>query len=78
MKKLEVSARQIRKESEGFFMKKSQILPNTSRLGDLQAEFDLYQMKHFPKRSSAFFALELCGEAGELANLEKKKLERSQ
>ena len=53
-------------------MKKSKILPNTSKLVGLQADFDLYQKKHFPKRSSAFFALELCGEAGELANLEKK------
>lgn len=38
----------------------------------LQAEFDMYQKNAFPERGPAFFALELNGEAGELANLEKK------
>ncbi len=32
----------------------------------------VYQKDHFPERSPEFFALELCGEAGEVANLEKK------
>jgi NTP pyrophosphatase (non-canonical NTP hydrolase) len=41
-------------------------------LARLQREFDEYQRRAFPARSSSFFALELCGEAGELANLEKK------
>ena len=38
----------------------------------LQTEFDRYQRKGFPERGPNFFALELNGEAGELANLEKK------
>lgn len=38
----------------------------------LQREFDRYQRCAFPDRPSRFFSLELCGEAGELANLEKK------
>lgn len=41
-------------------------------LARLQREFDAYQRQAFPVRPSEFFALELCGEAGELANLEKK------
>ncbi len=41
-------------------------------LGALQAEFHRYQTAAFPHRSSRFFALELAGETGELANLEKK------
>lgn len=53
-------------------MKNSQILPDSSKLRALQDDFDRYQKKHFPIRPSTFFALELCGEAGELANLEKK------
>lgn len=43
-----------------------------SGLGALQAEFHRYQTAAFPHRSSRFFALELAGETGELANLEKK------
>ncbi|MGI9628725.1 MAG: hypothetical protein ACR2QM_17960 [Longimicrobiales bacterium] len=39
---------------------------------NLQAEFQRYQEAAFPPRSSRFFALELAGETGELANLEKK------
>ncbi len=39
----------------------------------LQEEFDRYQRAAFPKRGVNFFALELNGEAGELANLEKKE-----
>ncbi|MBN2327276.1 MAG: hypothetical protein JXR73_08975 [Candidatus Omnitrophica bacterium] len=38
----------------------------------LQNEFDRYQREAFPVRGPNFFALELNGEAGELANLEKK------
>lgn len=38
----------------------------------LQAEFRLYQAAAFPSRPPRFFALELAGETGELANLEKK------
>ncbi len=41
-------------------------------LRTLQAEFRRYQEAAFPRRPSRFFALELAGETGELANLEKK------
>ncbi len=41
-------------------------------LRKVQKEFDKYQKKYFPKRSPEFFCLELNGEAGELANFEKK------
>lgn len=41
-------------------------------LRTLQAEFRRYQDAAFPERPSRFFALELAGETGELANLEKK------
>lgn len=39
----------------------------------LQAEFGRYQQRAFPEREARFFALELAGETGELANLEKKE-----
>lgn len=39
---------------------------------DIQSAFREYQDKHFIQRTPEFFCLELCGEAGELANLEKK------
>jgi NTP pyrophosphatase (non-canonical NTP hydrolase) len=42
-------------------------------LQSVQQSFDAYQSAHFPKRTPEFFCLELCGEAGELANLEKKR-----
>jgi NTP pyrophosphatase (non-canonical NTP hydrolase) len=42
-------------------------------LRTLQEEFLAYQRSSFPDREPRFFALELCGEAGELANLEKKE-----
>ena len=42
-------------------------------LNELQALFKQYQAAAFPARSPEFFCLELCGEAGELANLEKKR-----
>ncbi len=41
-------------------------------LAALQREFEQYQARAFPVRGPNFFALELNGEAGELANLEKK------
>jgi NTP pyrophosphatase (non-canonical NTP hydrolase) len=41
-------------------------------LGPVQAGFDAYQRACFPARPPEFFALELNGEAGELANDEKK------
>ncbi len=43
-----------------------------SGLRALQAEFRRYQRAAFPQRPPRFFALELAGETGELANLEKK------
>jgi NTP pyrophosphatase (non-canonical NTP hydrolase) len=39
----------------------------------VQAEFDEYQKKYFTERPPEFFCLELNGEAGELANAEKKR-----
>ncbi len=42
-------------------------------LNGLQELFDQYQREAFQARSPEFFCLELCGEAGELANLEKKR-----
>ncbi len=48
-------------------------LPNSyDGLRLLQEEFRRYQVAAFPFRPSRFFALELAGETGELANLEKK------
>lgn len=44
-----------------------------SHLTLIQTLFDNYQNASFTKRPPEFFCLELCGEAGELANLEKKK-----
>lgn len=38
----------------------------------IQSSFDKYQNECFDSRSPEFFCLELNGEAGELANLEKK------
>lgn len=46
--------------------------PEVIGLSEIQKEFDVYQNQAFETRQSNFFALELCGEAGELANLEKK------
>ncbi|MBK7412467.1 MAG: hypothetical protein IPI29_07930 [Ignavibacteria bacterium] len=42
-------------------------------LAPIQRAFDAYQNECFIPRPPEFFALELCGEAGELANLEKKR-----
>lgn len=41
-------------------------------LSEIQDKFDKYQNEFFPERSPQFFCLELNGEAGELANDEKK------
>lgn len=49
------------------------LTPPTSRgLRAIQQDFARYQAAAFPARSTQFFALELAGECGELANLEKK------
>lgn len=51
----------------------STLLPASySGLATLQTEFQHYQEAAFPHRPPRFFALELAGETGELANLEKK------
>lgn len=44
-----------------------------NHLSDIQKAFDEYQNKYFTARSPEFFCLELNGEAGELANNEKKQ-----
>lgn len=44
-----------------------------ANLKNTQKAFDDYQNEFFPERSPEFFCLELNGEAGELANLEKKQ-----
>ena len=43
-----------------------------AHLGAIQQGFDAYQRACFTDRPPEFFALELAGECGELANLEKK------
>ena len=43
-----------------------------SGLKELQRQFKEYQEHAFPDRPPRFFSLELCGEAGEVANLGKK------
>jgi len=48
-------------------------VPIEEHLRRVQGHFDEYQRAAFVERPSEFFALELCGEAGELANLEKKR-----
>lgn len=42
-------------------------------LPGIQEAFNAYQSACFIARPAEFFCLELCGEAGELANLEKKR-----
>lgn len=44
-----------------------------NHLSDIQKAFDEYQNNYFTARSPEFFCLELNGEAGELANNEKKQ-----
>jgi NTP pyrophosphatase (non-canonical NTP hydrolase) len=46
--------------------------PQVTGIQATQQEFDRYQNQAFPARVPEFFALELAGECGELANLEKK------
>jgi NTP pyrophosphatase (non-canonical NTP hydrolase) len=48
------------------------LVAETGGLRALQGAFDRYQLAAFPARSPQFFALELAGEAGEVANNEKK------
>lgn len=42
-------------------------------LNAVQKQFNGYQLAFFPTRTPEFFCLELNGEAGELANIEKKQ-----
>ena len=42
-------------------------------LKDIQEGFDVYQKAYFKQKSPEFFCFELNGEAGELANFEKKQ-----
>ncbi len=42
-------------------------------VGHVQHAFNMHQRTFYPPRVREFFALELCGEAGELANIEKKR-----
>lgn len=46
--------------------------PQVEGLDKTQRSFMNYQLRAFGQRSASFFALELAGECGELANLEKK------
>jgi NTP pyrophosphatase (non-canonical NTP hydrolase) len=46
--------------------------PAVEGLTQTQKNFAVYQSQAFPRRQPEFFALELAGECGELANLEKK------
>ncbi len=54
------------------FADKSFYDPIEDSLRRVQDSFDHYQNAKFPVRTAEFFCLELCGEAGELANLCKK------
>lgn len=49
------------------------IKESQSSLSKIQNLFDQYQNTYFESRSPEFFCLELNGEAGELANNEKKQ-----
>ncbi len=53
-------------------MSHSVIPPAVTGLKNIQQDFDRYQKAAFEDRVPAFFALELAGECGELANMEKK------
>lgn len=48
------------------------LLESCKSISKIQEEFDKYQKSSFPARTPEFFCLELNGEAGELANIEKK------
>jgi NTP pyrophosphatase (non-canonical NTP hydrolase) len=50
----------------------SKLLQDCPLLERVQSGFDDYQRACFVSRAPEFFALELAGETGELANLEKK------
>ncbi|MCS6808715.1 MAG: hypothetical protein RML40_05960 [Bacteroidota bacterium] len=54
-------------DEQGFYT------PIENAVVHVQRLFDTYQKACFQARSPEFFALELCGEAGELANLQKKR-----
>ena len=54
-------------------MKDPSLPTDYSGLKKLQQQFKEYQDRAFPPRPARFFSLELCGEAGEIANLEKKE-----
>jgi len=49
------------------------VFATSEGLPGIQKAFDVYQQECFLARPPEFFCLELCGEAGELANLEKKR-----
>lgn len=48
------------------------LTPIPDALADAQARLDAWNQAHYPPRPPEFFALELAGETGELANKEKK------
>ena len=48
------------------------LLVSLESVAAIQSSFDSYQRECFPDRPPEFFALELAGEAGEVANNEKK------
>lgn len=50
-----------------------ELLGSLKGLGIIQEGFGDYQEKWFAPKPAEFFCLELNGEAGELANIEKKK-----
>lgn len=55
------------------FNRKNFLEPILDSLLRVQSLFDAYQQANFPTRTPEFFCLELCGEVGELANLQKKR-----
>lgn len=61
--------------SESEKQKVKEVLQGAIGIGlpEIQSNFDSYQNSAFIARPSEFFCLELCGEAGELANIEKKR-----
>ncbi len=66
MNKLSASSTLLSLSHDAFY------LPIHDALHTIQTRFDVYQRAKFTERPAEFFSLELCGEAGELANLEKK------
>lgn len=57
------------KDQTAFLLLEGAISENLAHIQEL---FDSYQKEYFQQRPPEFFSLELCGEAGELANKEKK------